>query len=183
MSIENRATWMELKIQGWSYGRIAKQSGVSRQRVQQILSPPKSIRAIVSKRANYACERCSAPLLKSGHVHHSGGADDSEHYEDIENLQYLCQSCHWHAHGHHQNHAKGPTVMPRKPKNRDNESDIVAVYFRLKKSVRNDLAEMAGSTGQSMQVIAERAIEKELTRLKKPRPEQEKSSSTPCHNR
>jgi hypothetical protein len=135
-----REHWMQLKLQGWSYGRIAKQAGVSRQRVQQVLSPPKAIRAIIAKRAKYACEMCGAPLQQGGHVHHQSG-DDAEHYEDIEHLQYLCQTCHWSVHGNHQK--KGPTDV---------------LYLRVAPSVKTTLTTQAKARHTTVQALADQAF-------------------------
>ena len=141
MGQADRNTWMDLKLQGWSYGRIAKDAGVSRQRVQQILSPPKAIRGLVAKRADYRCETCAAPLGHSGHVHHAAG-DNPQHYEEIDQLQYLCQTCHWHAHGQQQQ-SKGPTDV---------------IYIRVPPAIKQRLVWEARTRHTTMQALIDKAI-------------------------
>lgn len=97
---ENREQWMRRRLEGWSYGQIAKEAHVSRQRVQQVLSPPKEIRAFVAKRADYHCQQCHAELQLGGHVHHANGnATTEEEYEKVDELIYLCMPCHRNIHG------------------------------------------------------------------------------------
>ena len=97
---ENRGMWMRRRLEGWSYGQIAKEAHVSRQRVQQVLSPPKEIRAFVAKRSEYRCQQCHTELGLSGHVHHANGdATTEEEYEKVDELVYLCMPCHRNVHG------------------------------------------------------------------------------------
>lgn len=76
---------------GLSYAAIAKKVGLSRQRVQQIIRPPKPIYDLVKARAKGKCENCGI-VVASGHVHHAHNGD--KNFNDIANLQYLCPSCH-----------------------------------------------------------------------------------------
>ena len=87
---------LEMRLGGQTYGAIASKAGVSRQRVQQILSPPTAIRNLIVKQAKGKCQDCGIQVGRSGHVHHIGGGH--ENYNDIDNLQLLCPSCHRHAH-------------------------------------------------------------------------------------
>lgn len=81
-----------MRLAGFTYAQIAKKVGISRQRVQQLLSPPKAIRDYVVRKYNGLCQDCGLIVGKSGHVHHQNG--NSEDYNDIENLILLCISCH-----------------------------------------------------------------------------------------
>jgi len=85
--VEARKLW----IAGLSYGEIGKRLKISRQRVQQLVRPPKEIYDVIKKRAKDECEVCGI-LVKYGHVHHKGKTDD------IKDLEYLCRSCHRQAH-------------------------------------------------------------------------------------
>jgi len=84
---------LELLLDGKTYQQIGDQFNVSRQRVQQILSPPKYIRDIVIRRDGERCSLCGIIVGQSGHIHHKD-TTNGENYEDIENLQLLCISCH-----------------------------------------------------------------------------------------
>ncbi len=87
-----------LFVQGKTYAAIAIELGVSRQRVQQIVRPPRQIYDAVCRRAGGACEDCGIELA-DGHVHHietCGRTTDD--FNLPENLRYLCPSCHRQAH-------------------------------------------------------------------------------------
>lgn len=86
---------IQLKLKGLSYREIAKQAGVSRQRIHQLLSPPSAIGLAVQQRAQLKCEHCQIRLL-GGHIHHKGGQDGT--WNDLSQLEYLCLSCHRIAH-------------------------------------------------------------------------------------
>lgn len=87
---------LDYRLSGMTYEAIGKELGVSRQRVQQIISPPEHIRNTIVQRANGKCQRCGVIVDGSGHVHHIGNI--SENYNDDENLELLCISCHRIAH-------------------------------------------------------------------------------------
>src|SRR6516225_16594 len=82
---------LELWLKGLTYAEVARAVGLSRQRVQQIVRPPKAVYDLVVKRASGCCRDCGVKLL-SGHVHREN--HDSEDFNDIENLVYLCPACH-----------------------------------------------------------------------------------------
>lgn len=86
-----------LRLRGRTYQYIAGKAGVSRQRIQQIISPPKHIRDLVIERYNRHCDSCGIYVGVGGHIHHrdSNGEED---YNDTENLQLLCVSCHLRKH-------------------------------------------------------------------------------------
>jgi len=104
-----------LRLNGFTYNDIAHKAGVSRQRVQQILSPPKNIKDLVVNRANGKCEGCGIRVGHSGHIHHINNED--EDYNDTDNLQLLCISCHRKAHN------TGVSKMPKLIKVHDNVYD------------------------------------------------------------
>ena len=81
-----------MRLKGFTYKAISIKAGISRQRVQQLLSPPPSIRAYVVAKFGGECNRCGVLVGQSGHIHHNG--DNPETYNDIENLELLCLGCH-----------------------------------------------------------------------------------------
>jgi hypothetical protein len=83
---------LQMRLQGYTYGAIGKQAGYSRQYIQQVLSPPKAIRDYVVKKYNGFCSECHLFVGVHGHIHHVGL--EQENYNDIDNLQLLCISCH-----------------------------------------------------------------------------------------
>ena len=87
---------LRMRLDGLSYGQIAKVVGLSRQRVQQLLQPPADVKKLVRERAKDRCEDCGIWLGESGHVHHDGGS--IEDYGETDKLRYLCISCHRQAH-------------------------------------------------------------------------------------
>ena len=84
---------LKLRLQGYSYQYIADKAGRSRQRIQQVLSPPAYIRKYVVEKYNGFCAICGLYVGFQGHVHHKG-ANGEDDYNDRENLQLLCISCH-----------------------------------------------------------------------------------------
>ena len=83
---------LKLRIDGYTYEEIALKAGVTRQRIQQLLAPPKEIRDYVIKKYDGRCVDCGLIVGKSGQVHHENF--DTEAYNDINNLVLLCKSCH-----------------------------------------------------------------------------------------
>lgn len=98
MITDRRTHALNLKLLGHSYASIGRALGVSRQRAQQLISPPGPIRKRVVEIARGLCEKCSVLVGQSGHVHHKGNGS-IEDFNDIDNLQLLCVSCHLKAHG------------------------------------------------------------------------------------
>lgn len=94
MSKISQAVALEMRLKGLTYAEIGKSLGCTRQRVQQLIRPPMATYNFIKRRANNKCEQCGIEL-SSGHVHHVSCV---ENYNDIENLQYLCVSCHRKAH-------------------------------------------------------------------------------------
>jgi hypothetical protein len=87
-----------LRLSGLTYADIGSRLTISRQRVQQLCRPPRSVIAIVRERAGGFCETCHAPTER-GHIHHlTVTTSQIEEYHDPDNLRYLCLSCHRMAH-------------------------------------------------------------------------------------
>lgn len=87
---------IELRLKGLTYQEIGEALGCSRQRAQQLVRPDTEIYEWVQRRANGKCEACGT-ALQSGHVHHKARTNE-EDYNRLENLQYLCISCHQKVH-------------------------------------------------------------------------------------
>ena len=85
-----------LRLEGRTYKYISNIAGISRQRVQQLLSPPPQIRNFIVEKYKGYCADCGLYVGRSGHVHHDNS--DNEDYNDIEKLELLCISCHRKAH-------------------------------------------------------------------------------------
>jgi len=83
---------LRLKLDGHSYQHIGELAGISRQRVQQLLSPPAAVRRIVVNAYNGRCANCGIHVGYTGHVHHKG--QEAESYNHIEQLELLCPTCH-----------------------------------------------------------------------------------------
>ena len=98
--IEKAADALLLRLEGFTYARIARRLKISRQRIQQLLSPPPEVQFRVSMKARGNCEKCGVFLGSRGHVHHKSAVGKTpEDYQDENNLQYLCISCHRRTHG------------------------------------------------------------------------------------
>ena len=87
---------LKMRLSGATYQAVANKASISRQRVQQLLSPPSYIRNLVIKRAGGRCQKCGISCVRLGHVHHVGNS--IEDYDDTDNLLFLCCSCHRQAH-------------------------------------------------------------------------------------
>lgn len=88
---------LHLKLSGFTYAAIGRRAGITRQRVQQILSPPKGIRDHVIQKYAGHCKTCGLHVGNAGHVHHRG-SNDGDSWNDVENLELLCLSCHRRLH-------------------------------------------------------------------------------------
>lgn len=99
MNISPRPAALRLRLDGATYADIGAALGVSRQRAQQLLSPPGAIRAVVVARASGLCQRCARRVDDSGHVHHRAAVGlEPDAYGDLDNLELLCLPCHRSAH-------------------------------------------------------------------------------------
>lgn len=83
---------LKMRLDGYTYQYIAGKTGVSRQRVQQLLSPPKVVRKYIVNKYGGQCIDCGIFVGRSGHIHHNNMGNET--YEDIDNLILLCISCH-----------------------------------------------------------------------------------------
>jgi len=90
---------MAMRLQGHAYAVIGDKLGVSRQRIQQIIGPPRETREIVCTRSKGRCVDCNLRVGISGHIHHRNGIGVAlDDYNDIDNLVLLCIPCHLRAH-------------------------------------------------------------------------------------
>jgi endogenous inhibitor of DNA gyrase (YacG/DUF329 family) len=92
----DRKDMFQMRLNGHSYQQIGEKAGVSRQRIQQILSPPSGVRELIVGKYHGLCQDCGIYVGNSGHIHHIG--NNGENYNDIENLELLCVSCHRRKH-------------------------------------------------------------------------------------
>ena len=88
-----------LRLDGLSYREIGFQAGITKQRVQQILSPPAAIKQHVYEKYGGRCGRCGLKVGNSGHIHHETTSTGVDDYNDLANLSLLCISCHRISHG------------------------------------------------------------------------------------
>ena len=115
---------IEMKLNGNTYSQIAKELNISRQRVQQIISPPKELRDYIVKKYSGLCAKCGIQVNRAGHIHHTSSTD--ENYNDIDNLILLCLSCHRAEHKgdsqkRRENGCKMPTYDGLRKTKRDNK--------------------------------------------------------------
>jgi len=98
---EVRTQALALRLEGLSFAEIGERVGLSRQRIQQILSPDPAVRSSVVERAEGRCQRCGLHVGTTGHVHHrkSKGATPDDYNDDV-NLRLLCPTCHRVEHGY-----------------------------------------------------------------------------------
>ena len=88
---------LRMKRNGMTYQQIGDYFKVSRQRVQQAISPPFAVKLALIRRSGNKCQDCGIFLGGHGDIHHEGGSDCD--YNDIDNLVHLCTSCHVRRHG------------------------------------------------------------------------------------
>ena len=99
-SSTRRTAAFHLYLQGHTYNEIGLRLGISRQRVQQMVRPPKPLYKAIQERAYNKCEKCGIFLKKGvGHVHHIKRLGmELDTINGNGNLQYLCGGCHRTAH-------------------------------------------------------------------------------------
>jgi len=133
---------LRLRLQGLTYAAIGLVLGFSRQRAQQILSPPPKIRDAVIDKARGRCEGCRLVVGRSGHIHHKERKGlECDTYQDPANLSLLCTSCHQSA------HAADPRAPGGKRSMVDHEASL---------EVRGDLARRVAEAG-SQRAVAKMA--------------------------
>ena len=84
---------IKMRLDGYTYKQIGDKYDVSRQRIQQIISPPKSTRDIIVEKFDGRCKDCGIYVGWGGDIHHNN-LSYYEDYNDIGNLTLLCKSCH-----------------------------------------------------------------------------------------
>lgn len=95
LNTEIRVAALALRLEGLTFAEIGEKLDLSRQRVQQLLAPPKVVRALVVERAGGQCQRCGLLVGKTGHVHHRQDKEmEPDAYNDHKNLRLLCPGCH-----------------------------------------------------------------------------------------
>ena len=87
-----------MRLDGATYAAIAQAAGISRQRVQQILRPPPGIRKQVVDRYAGRCVDCGIHVGHTGHIHHKDLSIELGQWNDQENLELLCITCHLFRH-------------------------------------------------------------------------------------
>lgn len=88
----SREAMIALKLAGLTYQAIAERTGVSRQRVQQVLAPPPAIAGKVRQASQGLCGQCGKLIGSHGHIHHQGNTSDK--WDTLSQLAYLCIACH-----------------------------------------------------------------------------------------
>jgi len=149
---------LELRLKGMTYQAIANEVGVSRQRIQQLLSPPEAVRVYVVNKYHGCCKECGLLVGNTGHIHHIGG--NEENYNDIENLELLCMSCHRVKHsigavetssfGNNYNTSQPDIIYkPRVSTYTESKRDTVILPVRIKKDLIAQVNERVARKGVS----------------------------------
>jgi predicted transcriptional regulator len=136
---ERKNKILQLKQLGASYKQIAKELGVSRQRVQQLISPSENDATKI--RSNGICEECGKKTTQL-HIHHIS-------YWPEQKTKNLCASCHRNAHKGQKNMTISPITIRvykddrEKLRNlaRSSASGLHRVLCEHPKSARGPLAE------------------------------------------
>jgi len=145
-NIEKRSSALKLRLEGRGYEFIGRELCISRQRAQQLISPPPEVRNYVVTKAKGKCEICGVIVGRSGHIHHRGG--NGEDYNDIENLQLLCISCHRSEH-RGENHTKwGPRTKYLEPSSAQMPTkDTRAIGVRITNELFEQIMQRANRKG------------------------------------
>ena len=142
---------LQLRLEGMTYQAIATEVGVSRQRIQQLLSPPTSIREFVVNKFSGRCNRCGIIVGLSGHVHHKGDLNE-ESYSDINSLELLCLGCHRKTHKSTPKQSKKVKSIPRGER-------MLRVNYHLTEKQIIALKKLAKKSGLSVAELIRRAID------------------------
>ena len=91
-----RTRALALRLDGQSCITIARTLGLSRQRVQQMLTPPAAIRDHVIRAAKGRCAGCGIICGRHGQTHdtRTTGTMACDEYDDLAVLEWRCASCH-----------------------------------------------------------------------------------------
>lgn len=79
-------------VAGATYREVGSAFGISHQRVQQIVAPPREVRELLAARAAGRCERCDQE--KRLEAHHIRRGATVEGWDTKERFLSLCRSCH-----------------------------------------------------------------------------------------
>ncbi len=90
-NIAKREQALEGLIAGKTYSEIGDNLGISRQRVQQLVSVPDNLREQIEEHYKGLCMLCGREVKGNGHIHH---IRPKIRFNSIENLELLCISCH-----------------------------------------------------------------------------------------
>ena len=90
-NIEIRERALHMWLKGMTFPSIAREMGVSKQRIHEMLSPPPLLRRVAYELAGGKCQRCGIHLGRNGHYHSlpSGPIDDFN-----DQIELLCVTCH-----------------------------------------------------------------------------------------
>lgn len=145
--MDRRDTIFRHFLDGLTYAAIAKKVGLSRQRVQQIVRPPKPIYDAVKARAHGKCESCEIHI-QDGHVHHiEADGRTVETFNDLHNLLYLCPACH------RRMHAAGPS----------HDGRVLQIGVRVTPREKREFQQMARKESVSVSEWLRRLAYRELS--------------------
>jgi len=144
----------KLRLAGYSYAEIGKKMTVSRQRIQQLLSPPARIRDRVITSAQGKCQGCDLFVGSNGHIHHKGikRIETQDDYNKINNLVLLCISCHSRAHGRNTILHK---TYPRTLRRRQESNDDRIVGGKQRRELAKGIQEYRKDNGLTQDALAQ----------------------------
>lgn len=140
---------LRMRLLGKTYAEIGRELDISRQRVQQLISPPLVVKRLIMQRANGCCQACGVKIGRSGHVHHKGG--NGEDYNDIDNLEFLCISCHLRKH----------RTLPR-GRAKTERNELLMAYRDSHPGISNaKIGEVFGIVGETVRAIVKRELRRQ----------------------
>ena len=92
MTSQDRLLAHQLNLEGLTLGEIGSKLGVTRQRVHQILQPPRSIFNAIMARTRGQCEHCGI-RARPVHIHAHEVEREVNEYEGEGALTLLCLPC------------------------------------------------------------------------------------------
>lgn len=103
-----RVRALELRLTGLTYRAVAERLSMKPEQVCQLLRAPLAVRRLLYVRSGRRCEHCKAAVFFTSQIHHRQVVGRTlENYHALDNLQYLCASCHTQTHA---------GTLPRKKK-------------------------------------------------------------------